>query len=57
MRVFALTLSLLLVWLLYTLMWGKNGVMDFRAVQAEIEVAAAGECQPSPTQPRDVCRN
>ncbi|EJL6442838.1 cell division protein FtsB [Vibrio cholerae] len=38
MRVFALTLSLLLVWLLYTLMWGKNGVMDFRAVQAEIEV-------------------
>lgn len=38
MRVFALTLSLLLVWLLYTLMWGKNGVMDFRVVQAEIEV-------------------
>ncbi|ELT7570872.1 cell division protein FtsB [Vibrio cholerae] len=38
MRVFALTLSLLLVWLLYILMWGKNGVMDFRAVQAEIEV-------------------
>ncbi|HDZ9264420.1 TPA: cell division protein FtsB [Vibrio cholerae] len=38
MRVFALTLSLLLVWLLYTLMWGKNGVMDFCAVQAEIEV-------------------
>ncbi|CSB81147.1 cell division protein FtsB [Vibrio cholerae] len=38
MRVFALTLSLLLVWLLYTLMWGKNGVMDFRAAQAEIEV-------------------
>ncbi|RNE67793.1 cell division protein FtsB [Vibrio cholerae] len=38
MRVFALTLSLLLVWLLYTLMWGKNGVMDFRSVQAEIEV-------------------
>ncbi|HDZ9205147.1 TPA: cell division protein FtsB [Vibrio cholerae] len=38
MRVFALTLSLLLVWLLYTLMWGKNGVMDFRTVQAEIEV-------------------
>ncbi|ENM5917763.1 cell division protein FtsB [Vibrio mimicus] len=38
MRVFALTLSLLLVWLLYTLMWGKNGVMDFRTVNAEIEV-------------------
>lgn len=55
MRVFALTLSLLLVWLLYTLMWGKNGVMDFRAVQAEIEVQQQVNANPSPTQPRDVC--
>lgn len=38
MRMFALILSLLLSWLLYTLLWGKNGVMDLRAVNAEIEV-------------------
>ncbi len=38
MRLFALTLLLLLGWLQYTLWFGKNGISDFQAVNAETEV-------------------
>ncbi|MGY0073842.1 MULTISPECIES: cell division protein FtsB [Vibrio] len=38
MRIFALTLIVLLGWLQYELWLGKNGISDFKAVNAEIEV-------------------
>ena len=38
MRIFALTLLLLLGWLQYTLWLGKNGISEFQSVNAEIEV-------------------
>lgn len=38
MRVFALTLLLTLGWLQYELWLGKNGVADYQAVSAEIDV-------------------
>ncbi|MEH0666851.1 cell division protein FtsB [Vibrio scophthalmi] len=38
MRVFALTLLLILGWLQYELWLGKNGVADYQAVSAEIDV-------------------
>ncbi len=38
MRIFALILLLLLGWLQYTLWMGKNGISEFKSVQAEIEV-------------------
>ncbi|CAM3557842.1 cell division protein FtsB [Vibrio aquimaris] len=38
MRIFALVLLLLLGWLQYTLWLGKNGISEFKSVQAEIEV-------------------
>lgn len=38
MRAFALILLLLFGWLQYTLWLGKNGISDFQAVSADIEV-------------------
>ncbi|ANS86523.1 cell division protein FtsB [Vibrio scophthalmi] len=38
MRAFALILILLFGWLQYTLWLGKNGITDFQAVSADIEV-------------------
>ena len=38
MRLFTLGLSVLLALLLSTLVWGKNGWMDYTYVQNEIEV-------------------
>ncbi|MEH0689519.1 cell division protein FtsB [Vibrio cholerae] len=38
MRVFALTLLLILGWLQYELWLGKNGVADYQAVSAETDV-------------------
>lgn len=38
MRIFALMLTLILGWLQYELWLGKNGIADFQAVSAEIEV-------------------
>ncbi|MGD8109937.1 cell division protein FtsB [Vibrio sp. TRT 21S02] len=38
MRLFALTLLLLLGWLQYTLWLGKNGISDFQAVTTDTEV-------------------
>lgn len=35
MRIFALTLSLILGWLQFELWFGKNGISDFQAVNAE----------------------
>lgn len=37
MRIFALTLVLLLGWLQYTLWLGKNGITDYESVSAEIK--------------------
>ncbi|MGF1742723.1 cell division protein FtsB [Vibrio profundum] len=36
MRIFTLTLVLLLGWLQYTLWWGKNGISEYRLVSSEI---------------------
>lgn len=38
MRIFALTLLLVLGWLQFELWFGKNGVSDFQLVEADIEV-------------------
>lgn len=38
MRIFALTLMVVLGWLQFELWFGKNGVSDFRLVNADIEV-------------------
>ncbi|NVD05664.1 cell division protein FtsB [Vibrio sp. JPW-9-11-11] len=38
MRIFALMLTLVLGWLQYELWLGKNGIADFQAVNAEIQV-------------------
>lgn len=38
MRAFALILILLFGWLQFTLWLGKNGITDFQAVSADIEV-------------------
>ncbi|MDN3609032.1 cell division protein FtsB [Vibrio ostreicida] len=38
MRIFALTLFLLLGWLQYTLWFGKNGISEYQSVQADIDV-------------------
>lgn len=37
MRIFALTLVLLLGWLQYTLWLGKNGITDYESVSEEIK--------------------
>jgi len=37
MRVFALTLFLLLGWLQYTLWFGKNGISDYEKVSVDIK--------------------
>ncbi|WP_159655570.1 cell division protein FtsB [Vibrio atypicus] len=38
MRIFALTLLIVLGWLQFELWFGKNGVSDFQLVNADIEV-------------------
>ena len=38
MRIFALTLLLVLGWLQFELWFGKNGIADFQLVEADIEV-------------------
>lgn len=38
MRIFALTLLLVLGWLQFELWLGKNGIADFQLVEADIEV-------------------
>jgi len=38
MRIFALTLTLVLGWLQFELWFGKNGISDFQAVSAETQV-------------------
>ncbi|WP_038173810.1 MULTISPECIES: cell division protein FtsB [Vibrio] len=38
MRIFALLLTLILGWLQYELWLGKNGIVDFQAVNAETQV-------------------
>ncbi|KOO08003.1 cell division protein FtsB [Vibrio hepatarius] len=38
MRIFALTLFLVLGWLQFELWFGKNGIADFQLVNADIEV-------------------
>ncbi len=38
MRIFALTLFLVLGWLQFELWFGKNGITDFQLVNADIEV-------------------
>lgn len=38
MRIFTITLTLLLVGILYTLFTGKNGILDYQQVQDEINV-------------------
>ncbi len=38
MRLFSLVLVGLLGMLLYTLVWGKNGLMDYSAVHSDIEI-------------------
>ncbi|MCK6262309.1 cell division protein FtsB [Vibrio sp. ZSDE26] len=37
MRIFVLTLTLLFGWLQYELWFGKNGIIDFNAVNSEIQ--------------------
>lgn len=38
MRIFALGLMILLTFLVYTLFFGKNGVNDYKAVTADIDI-------------------
>ncbi|EGA72003.1 cell division protein FtsB [Vibrio sinaloensis DSM 21326] len=38
MRIFALTLMIVLGWLQFELWFGKNGISDFQLVDADIEV-------------------
>ncbi|KGY08307.1 cell division protein FtsB [Vibrio sp. MarTm2] len=38
MRIFALTLLIILGWLQFELWFGKNGISDFQLVNADIEV-------------------
>tara|TARA_Y100001956_G_scaffold68963_1_gene71930 strand:+ start:4753 stop:5031 length:279 start_codon:yes stop_codon:yes gene_type:complete len=38
MRIFALTLLIVLGWLQFELWFGKNGISDFQVVNADIEV-------------------
>ncbi|CAK4070990.1 cell division protein FtsB [Vibrio variabilis] len=38
MRIFALTLLIVLGWLQFELWFGKNGISDFQLVNADIEV-------------------
>ncbi|MEF1288643.1 cell division protein FtsB [Vibrio sp. M260118] len=38
MRIFALTLTLVLGWLQFELWFGKNGISDFQSVSAETQV-------------------
>lgn len=38
MRIFALTLLIVLGWLQFELWFGKNGISDFQVVDADIEV-------------------
>ncbi|GMQ45463.1 MULTISPECIES: cell division protein FtsB [Vibrio] len=38
MRIFTLVLLMVFSWLQYTLWFGKNGIVDFQQVDAEIQV-------------------